>query len=79
MGSLPRLKIKDEIKYRKGSTNESMNCRHCVHFTAKPSTDIFVAYVAPGTCKVIGERDSVRYRVREDYRCDRQEYGGRRK
>lgn len=75
MGSLPRLKIKDEIKYRKGSTNELVNCRYCVHFTAKPTEeDIFTPYKAPGTCKIIGERDSIRYRVRADYRCDRQEY-----
>jgi hypothetical protein len=25
-------------------------------------------------CRIIGERDLVRYRVRGDYTCDRQEY-----
>jgi hypothetical protein len=32
MGSLPRLKIKDELHYRKGSTNETENCRACTYF-----------------------------------------------
>jgi hypothetical protein len=73
MGSLPRLKIKDEIKYRKGSTNESTNCRYCRFFTAL--TDYNPVTYAPiaGVCEIIGKKDSNRYRVREDYRCDRQE------
>jgi len=79
MGSPPRLKIKDEIRYRKGSTDEAQNCRYCAFFTAKPpkETDIFLAYIAKGTCKIIGERDLARYRVRADYTCDRQEYNQR--
>ena len=32
MGAPPRLKIKDELHYRKGHTNEGRNCRHCVNF-----------------------------------------------
>jgi hypothetical protein len=71
MGSLPRLKIKDEIRYRKGSTNESQNCRYCLNFiNLDPSSP--VQFNARGMCRIIGERDLVRYRVRGDYTCDRQ-------
>lgn len=69
MGSLPRLKIKDELNYRKGSTADHMNCRYCLHLT---EIDI------PGRgsqlrCKIMGIHQSIRYRVREDHRCDAHE------
>lgn len=68
MGALPRLKIKDELHYRKGSTNESENCQHCTHLIKSgiPGADGL-------RCDIIGVRESVRYRVREDHRCDAQE------
>lgn len=73
MGSMPRLKIKDEIRYRKGSTNEARNCVYCKNFTlADPATP--VPSSAYGTCGLIGRRETVRYRVRGDYCCDRQEF-----
>lgn len=71
MGSMPRLKIKDEIRYRKGSTDDSQNCRCCVEFV-NLEPDAPVQYNAPGMCRIIGLRDLVRYRVRGDHRCDRQ-------
>ncbi|MDD4339226.1 MAG: hypothetical protein PHV00_06050 [Syntrophales bacterium] len=87
MGSLPRLKIKDEIRYRKGSTCESENCKACKHFY--PAFIIGVAVSAtdasrrpygdlkPDRCEIIGLRGGARYRVRPDYTCDRQEMGQR--
>jgi NADH pyrophosphatase NudC (nudix superfamily) len=33
MGSMPRLPKKIEYRYRKGSTDESQNCKHCVNIT----------------------------------------------
>jgi hypothetical protein len=74
MGSPPRLKIKDEMRYRKGHTNESQNCRYCLHFTATPAEKYPYATVVPGACKVIGAHISSRYRVCGDHTCDRQEY-----
>ena len=70
MGSMPRLPKKIELRYRKGSTAEHMNCRHCV--------SIVKDYTIPGTdrieprCKNFGLQASIRYRVREDYCCDAQ-------
>ena len=81
MGSMPRLKIKDEIRYRKGSTNEAANCGWCKHFKqAVPDAPVHgrtfmsLPTVAVGTCGLIGRQNTVRYRVRSDYYCDRQEY-----
>jgi len=74
MGALPRLKIKDEIRYRKGSTNESMNCRACKHFKRD-----FLQYrrqdmlIIEHRCALIGVGEGRRYRIREDHTCDRQE------
>ena len=75
MGSLPRLKIKDEIRYRKGHTNDSQNCKVCENFRkdlysyqpkSRPKT-------SESRCALIGLRPTARYRVREDYTCDRQQ------
>ena len=77
MGSMPRLKIKDEIRYRKGSTNESCNCKACKHYRKE-----WIQFVRPhgpdvkeSRCIIIGgmNSESIRYRVRDDYTCDRQE------
>lgn len=75
MGAQPRLMIKEEIRYRKGSTNESANCRHCIHF----KRDFLTIRRAAGVmtehrCAVIGIREDARYRIREDYTCDRQDF-----
>ena len=83
MGSMPRLKIKDEIRYRKGSTCDAENCECCLNFK-NMEPDCAVPSRAYGTCRLI--RDWLCYgipcfnrrtRVRADYRCDRQEYDGR--
>lgn len=71
MGSQPRLKIKDEIRYRKGSTNESLNCRYCKNFM-NLEPDSVIQFNAKGMCIIIGQRDLILYRVRGDYTCDRQ-------
>lgn len=71
MGSMPRLKIKDEIRYRKGSTNEGVNCKACEHFR--------MSVPASGDtpensfrCIVIGLQPGSRYRIRPDFTCERQ-------
>lgn len=69
MGSLPRLKAKDRLRYRKGSTNESKNCRHCKNFVDFKELNEEVAPLY-GRCKIMGVKESVRYRVRKDYTCD---------
>jgi hypothetical protein len=63
---MQRLKIKNEIRYRKGHTNESQNCRFCINYR--------VGRVFSGRCKLIGFGTSKRYDVRADYTCDRQEF-----
>jgi hypothetical protein len=76
MGALPRLKIKDDLHYRKGSTNESMNCRYCVNFIK----DVVVkgiggiALRTEGRCRIMGMKESIRYRINRDYTCDKQQY-----
>lgn len=72
MGSLPRLKLKNEMNYRKGSTNESVNCRYCVN-----RVDVKVGEVFESRCRIMGLKDSIRYRVRPDYRCDAQQWNGK--
>lgn len=83
MGSMPRLKIKDEIRYRKGSTNTAQNCEWCKHFKlpvpnfpapVHGRSIMSLPTVAVGTCGLIGHINTVRYRVRSDYYCDLQEY-----
>lgn len=76
MGALPRLKLKDELKYRKGSTNETRNCKYCHHRIP----NILLNYSLRGTgdrCEVMGNKSSVRYRVREDFTCEKQEYNNK--
>ncbi|OPY12908.1 MAG: hypothetical protein A4E69_01943 [Syntrophus sp. PtaB.Bin138] len=75
MGALPRLKLKTELNYRKGSTNESENCKYCSQFIKD--------YTIPGNppitesrCWVMGAEPGSRYRVRSDYRCDAQQFNG---
>ena len=65
---MPRLKIKDEIRYRKGSTNEGLNCKHCQNFNPLLGTEV------NSRCVIVGglEKESRRYNVRADYTCDRQ-------
>ena len=70
MGALPRLKKKDELHYRKGSTNEILNCRFCLNCRT-----IEIAKQDNGLrCSVMGLKSSVRYRIRPDYTCDAQVY-----
>lgn len=76
MGSMSKLKDKETYRYRKGSTNEAVNCRACKHF--RVSFPIF-GLGGDGTpiriesrCDLLGLKESIRYRVRPDYTCDRQ-------
>ncbi|MHB8123766.1 MAG: hypothetical protein ACYDG4_16635 [Desulfuromonadaceae bacterium] len=71
MGSPKRLKKKDELHYRKGSTNESSNCRWCVHFVESITLFRDKGNIEIGSrCQIIGLAQSIRYRVREDHTCD---------
>lgn len=68
MGSLPRLRMKDNFRYRKGSTCQTANCQYCAYRTT-------IAIPGKGVeprCKIFGVRESVRYRIRDDFRCDHQ-------
>jgi len=65
MGSLPRLKLKTQYNYRKGSTNESNNCKYCLSFIRDK-----------GRCMIIGLGEGRRYNIREDYTCDTQKFNG---
>lgn len=70
MGSLPRLKMKDELRYRKGSTNESFNCVTCQNFVNFEEFNKEVVVSLYGRCKLLGVKESIRYRVRRDYMCN---------
>ena len=74
MGSLPRLKKKDELRYRRGSTNEASNCKWCASFVAENTLcgGGRIANLGP-RCKIIGLEQSIRYRIREDHTCDVQQ------
>jgi hypothetical protein len=68
MGAMPRLKIKDELHYRKGSANESENCLHCEQYISEKGNPL----VSEPRCRLIGVQLTARYRVRPDFKCDKQ-------
>lgn len=83
MGAMPRLQKKDELNYRKGSTNESNNCRYCTRFI--PDFEIHgiggdsSAIRIEGRCRIFGLQEGRRYNVRPDYTCDAQEFDNAKK
>lgn len=80
MGSAARLKKKDELQYRKGSTNECRNCGFCMHFVDKYEVKGIGGAVlrVEGRCKIMGvDHGSIRYRIRPDHTCNVQAYNGR--
>jgi len=66
MGSLPRLKKKDELKYRKGHRDEGLNCEYCINY-------IKIIDKPEGRCKIMGMNSSRRYRVLPSNTCNAQE------
>ena len=62
---VPYLKKKKELHYRRGHTNESMNCRYCVDYVQ-----------SVGRCQIIGVKGGRSFDVRPDYTCDAQKYNG---
>lgn len=78
MGAPARLKQKDELKYRKGSTNESENCRYCVHFIEQfPVYGIGggdIPLRIEGRCRIMGVQAGKRYNIRPDYKCEAQKF-----
>ena len=73
MGALPRLKKKVEYQYRKGSTNESRNCKWCASFVKERMIYISRCLHIESRCKIFGLEPSSRYRVREDHTCNAQQ------
>jgi len=74
MGALPRLKKKVEYQYRKGSTNESCNCKWCASFVKETTVDKGRGRLdVEPRCKIFGLANSIRYRVREDHTCNAQQ------
>jgi len=74
MGALPKLKQKIEYQYRKGSTDESKNCKNCEYF--KAHFPIF-GIGGDGTpikiesrCAIMGMGEGRRYRIRPDHTCN---------
>lgn len=62
-----RLEKKDELRYRKGSTNESRNCKWCRYFLRdEKQTD----QLTIGRCKIMGLALDRKYRIREDFTCN---------
>jgi hypothetical protein len=74
MGALPKLPKKVELRYRKGSTNESNNCRYCVQFVE--NFEVRDGIGLESRCRIFGLRERSRYKVRQDYTCDAQEFDG---
>jgi hypothetical protein len=74
MGALPRLKKKVELHYRKGSTDDGLNCRYCTSYV--PDFQVTgiggVKLDVEPRCKIIGLENSRRYRVRPDQTCNAQ-------
>ena len=74
MGALPRLKLKVQNHYRRGSTNKSNNCECCVNYV-KDYEVTGIGGVKLGTesrCVLFGLMPSRRYRVHPDHTCDQQ-------
>lgn len=73
---IPRLKIKNELGYRKAGKNETRNCRRCFYFVP----DFIVRSCGSGgepirtegRCRIIGLKHSLRYRVLPHYTCIKQ-------
>lgn len=74
MGST-KLPKKVELRYRKGSTNESRNCEFCLTFLRDQKImGIGGAHLrTEGRCTIMGLGASIKYRIRKDYTCDAQE------
>jgi len=70
-----RLKKKDDLHYRKGSTAAHFNCECCKSFVENFEVRGLGGNVLAieGRCRLMGMEYSRRYRVRPDHRCDAQE------
>ena len=71
MGSMPRLKKKIDLNYRKGTTSKS--CNYCDHFLSKfKLTGIQggLADTVKPRCKIMGMGEGRRYDINPDHICD---------
>lgn len=69
------MQFKVENNYRKGSTNEAINCRECEHFVRGDKVaGLAVATLRPGEgrCVLMRLEVSIRYKARADHTCDAQ-------
>jgi len=74
MGAQKRLKEKIEYLYRKGSTNESRNCKWCASFVKGMTVNKGWDHLdIEPRCRLFGLAQSSRYRVREDHTCTAQQ------
>lgn len=67
---VPRLKIKNELRYRPGPT--SGGCSDCDHYVARfqvRKTDATPLAIEP-RCRLIGMGNSRRYRINPGHICD---------
>lgn len=75
MGRLRRLKIKDELRYRKAGARKSRCCAMCAYFvpdfTVRSCGTDNEPIRKEGRCRIIGLEHGSRYRIRPDYTCDR--------
>lgn len=83
MGSFPRLKIKDELRYRRGPTNESLTCRFCSNFMEDIINDGSrgigkYSMRWPGVCKLMvgyfSRGGGNRTLIFSDHTCDAQKF-----
>lgn len=66
MGSPKRLKIKDDLNYRKGGTGAS--CSYCNNFE---KIQFYAHLLSEPRCKLIGVKSGLRYRINPNNICDR--------
>ncbi|OPY16257.1 MAG: hypothetical protein A4E69_00277 [Syntrophus sp. PtaB.Bin138] len=80
MGALPKLKIKTELNYRKGSTCTSRNCEFCIHFIERypiySACNRNIPRQFESRCRILGVHPEKRYCIKKDYRCDSQQFNG---
>ncbi len=62
----PSVDRKKSFGYRKGSTNEAVNCKWCKDFR------LTSALAGRGFCRMLFFEKNVEHMVREDHRCDKQ-------
>jgi len=71
--TLRKLQKKIDLRYRRGSTCETLNCGWCEHYVKNHPVRHLGGEEVVGhepRCRVMGLENSIRYRIRADHRCD---------